>query len=225
MELDAAIFDLGGVLTTPILASFQAYERELGLPEHTFIRMLPMRSAEGADPDFHLLETGRISEEEYYARLRRHIEADLGAEIGWPDEPASIRAGLWGAIRRNDEMIDVVRDIARHYPVGLLTNNVKEWSDWRNAYPLEIFDVVVDSWEVGVRKPDPAIFRITCSKLGVEPHRASFVDDIPDFVESARQVGLVARVFTTTEEVVGWLRPLFPKAFASPGAAGLGGSD
>lgn len=215
MELDAAIFDLGGVLTTPILESFQAYERELGLPEHTLIRMLPMRSDEAAEPDFHLLETGRISEETYYARLRSHIEHDLGSRIEWPDDAAEIRRGLWGTIRRNDEMVDVVREIARHYPVALLTNNVKEWTDWRRAYPLEIFDVVVDSWEVGVRKPDPAIFRITCDKLGVEPHRASFVDDIPDFVESAKQVGLVARVFTTTGETVEWLRPHFPKAFVS----------
>ncbi len=213
MELDAAIFDLGGVLTTPIIDSFLAYERELGLPEHTFVRMLPMRSTEGADPDFHLLETGRISEEEYYARLRRHIENDVGSRIDWPSDATDIRRGLWGTIRRNDEMIDAVRDIAKHYPVALLTNNVKEWGDWRSAYPLEIFDVVIDSWEVGVRKPDPAIFLMTCEKLGVEPSRASFVDDIPDFVASARSVGLVARVFTTTDEVVEWLRPHFPKAF------------
>lgn len=215
MELDAAIFDLGGVLTTPILESFVTWERELGLPEHTLIRMLPMRSDDTAEPDFHLLETGRITEEEYYARLRVHIENDLGAEVPWPDEATEIRRGLWGTIRRNDEMVDVVRDIAKHYPVALLTNNVKEWSDWRSAYPLEIFDVVVDSWEVGLRKPDPAIFTLTCSKLGVSPGRASFVDDVPDYVASAQEVGLVAKVFTTTEEVVDWLRPHFPKAFVS----------
>jgi putative hydrolase of the HAD superfamily len=123
-----------------------------------------------------------------------------------------VRKKLWGRIQRNEEMIEAVGKIHRHYKVGLLTNNVKEWGGWRDLYPTGLFDVVIDSSEVGVRKPDPAIYRLACEGLGVAPERASFVDDIDSNVEGARAFGLVAIQFTTTGEVLDHLRPLFPKA-------------
>jgi putative hydrolase of the HAD superfamily len=220
--LEAAIFDLGGVLTTPILDSFKAYERTLGLPEHALLRMFAMQSDPAADPDFHLLETGRMSEAEYYRRLGTHIQRELGVQVAWPQDPAEIRRGLWGGIRRNEQMISAVRQIAGHYKTALLTNNVKEWGGWREHYPIDVFDTVVDSYEVGLRKPDPAIYQLTCARLGVDPGRASFVDDIPTNVEAARNLGLQAILFTTTGEVLARLRPFFPKAFASQPATTMG---
>jgi putative hydrolase of the HAD superfamily len=213
MELEAAIFDLGGVLTTPILDSFKDYERKLGLPEHALVRMFAMQSDPHGEPDFHQLETGRLSEAEYYARLGKHIERELGVQAVFPDDPLEIRRGLWGGIKRNEPMIAAVLRIAKHYKTALLTNNVKEWADWRQYYPMDVFDTVVDSYEVGVRKPDPAIFHLTCERLGVDPSKASFVDDIPANVDGARNVGLNAILFTTTGEVLARLRPLFPRAF------------
>ena len=212
-ELDAAIFDLGGVMTTPILESFADFESELGLKPGDLVNAFreQYRRQDG-EADFHLLETGQITEREYYKRLGARLN-EMGSTITMPEDPIEVRKRLWGRIRRNDEMIEAARRIAKHYKVGLLTNNVKEWGGWREFYPAEIFSVVVDSSEVGMRKPDPRIYKLTCERLGVEPHRASFVDDIEDNVVGARNVGLVGIRFTTTGEVLEQLRPHFPKAF------------
>jgi putative hydrolase of the HAD superfamily len=78
--------------------------------------------------------------------------------------------------------------------VALLTNNVKEFgSAWRSTFPVdELFEIVVDSSEVGMRKPDPRIYRLTCERLGVAPAASVFVDDNRDNVEAARAVGIEA---------------------------------
>jgi epoxide hydrolase-like predicted phosphatase len=76
--------------------------------------------------------------------------------------------------------------------VALLTNNVKEWGDhWRNTFPIdELFEVVVDSSHVGMRKPEPAIYLLTCAQLDVEPSEAVFVDDNADNCEAAHALGM-----------------------------------
>jgi putative hydrolase of the HAD superfamily len=99
-----------------------------------------------------------------------------------------------------------------------LTNNVREWTDWREWVEAHIFDLIVDSSEVGMRKPEPEIYLLTCEKLGVKPERAAFVDDIPTNIEGASAVGLHAIQFTKTEEVIDQLRPLFPRAFSEDAA-------
>ena len=81
------------------------------------------------------------------------------------------------------------------YATALVTNNVKEAGDqWRDKVPLdELFDVVVDSSQVGVRKPDPAIYHLTLERLGgVAPERAVFLDDHPGNIAGAHRAGLHA---------------------------------
>lgn len=213
-ELDAAIFDLGGVLTTPILESFAGFEQELGLEPGALMKAFREHySRQDGEADFHLLETGKITEAEYYQRLGARV-GEMGGTMPMPDDPVEVRKKLWGSIKPNHEMIDAATRIRKHYKVGLLTNNVKEWGGWRDLYPTDLFQVVIDSSEVGIRKPDPAIYRLACEKLGVAPGRTAFVDDIETNVEGARTVGLTAIRFTTTGEVLAELKPLFPKAFA-----------
>jgi putative hydrolase of the HAD superfamily len=91
-------------------------------------------------------------------------------------------------------MIHRIRELrAEGYRTAILTNNVREWGRyWKGSIPLELFDVVVDSCDVGLRKPDPSIFRLTCRRLGVVPEAAVFLDDTRNHVEAARQVGLHA---------------------------------
>lgn len=214
-ELDAAIFDFGGVLTTPIRASFAEFERSLGLPEKALLEAFRHMPASSSEPDFFLLERGEISEGEFYRRMHRRLCEFLGYEIEFPSEPEEVRRRMFGSLRRNDEMIATVAQIARHYKTAICSNNVKEWSDWRAMVDAHVVDLVVDSSEEGCRKPDARIYEITCARLGVEPHRAAFVDDIPSNVEGAAAVGLHAIVFTTTEEVVSQLQRLFPRAFTA----------
>jgi putative hydrolase of the HAD superfamily len=213
MELDAAIFDFGGVLTTSVRAAFIEWERNLGLPEGALLAAFRATAAEEAEPAYAKLEKGLITEGEFYLGMFERVRAHTGAELTMPDDPAAIRAGMFGALRRNEEMIAVAAAIAQHYKTAILTNNVKEWTGWRELVDAHVFDLVVDSSEVGMRKPEAEIYHLTCERLGVAPARAAFVDDIPMNVEGARDVGLHAIQFTTTEEVLDALKPLFPRAF------------
>lgn len=214
MELEAAIFDFGGVLTTSIRASFIAYEVSLGIPEGSLLEAFRLAAAEAeGEPAYALLEKGLIPEGEFYATMFDRVRTHTGLDLEMPEEPAAVRAGMFGALRRNEEMIAVAAAIGQHYKTAILTNNVREWTEWRELCDAHIFDLVIDSSEVGMRKPEHEIYHLTCEKLGVAPDRASFVDDIPMNVDAAREVGLHAIQFTTTEDVLAALRPMFPRAF------------
>lgn len=216
-ELDAAIFDFGGVLTTSIRASFTEFERQLNLDDGTLIDAF-RHEAESGEPDFFLLEKGLITEAEFYQRMLQNLRDYTGKDIQFPGDPVKVRQMLFGSIRRNDDMIAAAVRIGAHYKTAILTNNVKEWTDWREWVEAHIFDLIVDSSHEGMRKPEPEIYLLTCERLGVTPERAAFVDDIPMNVEGAEAVGLHAIRFTTTEEVIEQLRPLFPRAFSEDAA-------
>jgi len=216
-ELDAAIFDFGGVLTTSIRASFTEFERQLNLDDGTLIDAF-RHEAESGEPDFFLLEKGLITEAEFYQRMLQHLRDYTGKDIEFPGDPVKVRQMLFGSIKRNDEMIAAAVRIGAHYKTAILTNNVKEWTDWREWVEAHIFDLIVDSSHEGMRKPDPEIYKLTCERLRVSPERAAFVDDIPTNVEGAAAVGLNAIQFTNTDEVIEQLRPLFPRAFSEDAA-------
>src|SRR5579884_2777459 len=135
--------------------------------------------------DLHLLETGRLSEAEFFRRLcARHEEA------GGPHlDPERARALIFAErAEASAAMVDTVRQLrSAGYRTALLTNNAREWEPmWRNLIPVdELFDVVVDSSVVGLRKPDPAIYELTCSRLGLRPDECIFVDDLQCNVDVA----------------------------------------
>jgi len=209
---EAAIFDFGGVVTTPIADAFARFDEAVGVEPGTVLRL--MREArEEASSDFHLLETGEMSEADFYAALGVRVAAAAGRPVDWPADTQTIRRVLLGSLRRNEEMLEAVAAIGRAHKVGMLTNNVREWSRWREYYPMELFRVVVDSCEVGMRKPDPRIYRLTCEQLGVDPSRAVFVDDLQENVAGANAVGMRGVLFTTTGDTIAELRVLFPAAF------------
>jgi putative hydrolase of the HAD superfamily len=144
------------------------------------------------DHDLHLLETGRLTEAEFFARLcDRHA-------TGGDDrlEPVEAREILFGRpMVASEVMVDAVRRVrAAGHRTALLTNNAREWGvTWRALIPLdELFHVVLDSSEVGLRKPDPAIYRLACRHLGLEPAECLFVDDLECNVEAARELGMEA---------------------------------
>lgn len=209
----AAIFDFGGVLTTPVWTSFDAFGAAVGLPSGALMRAFIAADAEDAVPDFHRFEIGVMTEAEFFARMRVRAEAEAGPLPAWPEDPAAAREVMIGTLRPNEEMLDAAARIRAHHPVGICTNNAREWSAWRDLVRAHEFDVVVDSCEEGVRKPDPEIYLRTCARLGVAPEQTMFVDDLPHNVEGARAVGLRAVRFTTTEETLAALREAFPRIF------------
>ncbi len=194
--IEAVIFDYGGVLSTTPFAGIAEFERKMGYPEKSLARLLFGSGAspqgpteEIPDHDWHLLETGRLSLSEFHERLVDRSEAALGKRLDFDVYNQFLRelgVGVhWMVVHR-------VRELrVEGYRTAILTNNVKEWgSFWKESIPLDLFDLVVDSCEVGLRKPDPAIFRLTCDRLGVAPEAAVFLDDTRRHVEAARQVGL-----------------------------------
>jgi epoxide hydrolase-like predicted phosphatase len=195
-RIEAVIFDYGGVLSTTPFAGLAEFERKMGYPEKSLGRLLfgPGASPQGPtdavpDHDWHLLETGRLTLEEFHDRLVARSEAALGQRLDlgvYAQFLKELGVGVhWMMVQR-------VRELrADGYRTAILTNNVKEWGRfWRSSIPIDLFDVVVDSCEVGLRKPDPAIFLLTCERLGVAPEHAVFLDDTRRHVEGARQVGL-----------------------------------
>jgi putative hydrolase of the HAD superfamily len=107
-------------------------------------------------------------------------------------------------------MLDLMRELReRGYRMAILTNNVREWEPlWRAKLPVdEIFELVVDSAFVGMRKPDPPIYHLTLERLGgVPPQRALFVDDNEGNVEAARELGMRAVHFRSNEQAIPELR-------------------
>ena len=195
--IEAVIFDYGGVLSTTPFAGIAEYERKMGYPERSLSQLLfgrgasPQGPTEEPDHDWHLLETGRLTLDQFHERLVDRSEAALGQPLDLGDYAQFLRelgVGIhWMMVHR-------VRELrADGYRTAILTNNVKEWGNyWKGSIPMELYDQIDDSCDVGLRKPDPAIYRLTCERLKVAPEAAVFLDDTRRHVEGARDVGLQA---------------------------------
>ena len=196
--IEAVIFDYGGVLSTTPFAGIAEYERKMGYPERSLAQLLFGKGAspqgptdDSPDHDWHLLETGRLTLDEFHERLVGRSEAALGQPLDLGDYAQFLRELGVGV---HWMMVHRIRELRTEgYRTAILTNNVKEWGRyWKSSIPLDLFDEIVDSCDVGLRKPDPAIYRLTCERLKVAPEAAVFLDDTRRHVEGARQVGLHA---------------------------------
>jgi epoxide hydrolase-like predicted phosphatase len=200
----AVISDFGGVLTTPLMHSFAAFQDRTGITGEALGRaMQTLAERDGAHPLFEL-ETGRITEAEFLAR----IAAELEAALGHPPKMHAFKEIYFDALEPNQPMIELMRELrARGRRMALLTNKVREGEPvWRSMRPVdEIFELVVDSAFVGMRKPDPPIYELTVKRLGggIEASDCLFVDDVEVNVEAARQVGMTAVHFRDNEQAIG----------------------
>ncbi len=191
MPVKAIICDFGGVLTSPLMDAFVAFQDETGITfEQLGEAMTHGSEAIGANPLFEL-ECGRISEESFLDILRDGFEANLGHR----PELHRFAATYMDALHPNEEMIGLMRELSAGHRMALLTNNVREWEPlWRAKLPVdEIFETVVDSAFVGMRKPDPEIYELTRSRLeGIEPGECLFIDDTLVNCDAARELGWLA---------------------------------
>jgi putative hydrolase of the HAD superfamily len=202
-NIRAVISDFGGVLTTPLIDSFASFQDQTGISAEALGEaMQAIAERDGAHPLFEL-ETGRLTEAEFLAM----IEAALEPLIGHRPEMHRFSEIYFEALEPNQPMIELMRDLRRRgYRMALLTNNVREWEPlWRSMLPVdEIFEVVVDSGFVGVRKPDPPIYELTLERLGdgVAAADCLFVDDVEVNVEAARALGMAAVRFRSSEQAI-----------------------
>jgi putative hydrolase of the HAD superfamily len=196
----ALISDFGGVLTTPLAAGFIAYQEEAGISlEELGTGIQRAADAHGEHP-LYALERGEITEEEFGRRLREQL--DDGFDL------ARLRQLYFERIEPNEPMIGFCAEQRRRgLRTALLTNNVREWEPlWRAKLPEldEIFEVVVDSAFVGMRKPEPEIYELTVERLGagLRADECLFVDDFEINCEAARELGMVAVRFESAEQAI-----------------------
>jgi len=186
--IDTVIFDLGGV----IMRNGGPRDFTRRYPEHdpavvAEIVMGPHHL--DTDHQWHRVERGEISLDECREITKRALEAaGIRASV-----PAERPANDGFAFELNHEMVALVRDLrSSGRKVGILTNNVREFRPW--WWPLmdfeSEFDTIVDSHEVGMRKPNPAIYHLTLERLGSTPDRTAFLDDLEANVTAARALGL-----------------------------------
>ncbi|MBA2545380.1 MAG: HAD family phosphatase [Solirubrobacterales bacterium] len=206
MSVEVVISDFGGVLTSPLVESFASVQDDTGVPmEELGKAMARIEAEDGAHPLFEL-ETGRIAEVDFLAKLADALEP----AIGHRPEMHRFAEIYFEALNPNPEMIDLMRELKHSgYRMAMLTNNVREWEPrWRSMLPVdEIFELVVDSAFVGMRKPDAEIFELTLERLGgVSPASCLFVDDIEANVEAARALGIQAVHFRHQEQAITEIR-------------------
>ena len=181
--ISTVLFDFAGVLTSSPWGAMAA-------AGGGNIELLIGAYEEDTDHPWHRVERGELAIADWVVEV-----AALGTAAGVEIDFAPLQA-LLGEMTVHTLVVDRVRDLRqRGYLLGLVTNNVREGSaTWRAMVPVdELFDVVVDSSEVGMRKPNPAIFHHALELLGgVDPSAAVFLDDSPGNVAGARRAGLHA---------------------------------
>jgi putative hydrolase of the HAD superfamily len=199
--IEVVITDFGGVLTSPIAASFWAFAHAHDVPLETIRAALDARTArDGAHP-LHVLEVGAMTEGDFLAGLADDLRA-LGHD-GVPTD--GFAAAYFGHLRPNMSMIAELRTWkARGLRLAMCTNNVAEWEpQWRAMLPVdELFETVVDSAFVGVRKPDRRIYEIVLERLDVEPSACVFIDDLPENCAAATEIGMHAVHFLNTATTI-----------------------
>jgi putative hydrolase of the HAD superfamily len=201
----AVISDFGGVLTTPLSGSFAIFAERTGMSMAELGGALgAIVAREGAHPLYEM-ECGRLTEAEFLAGLERALLAQVGREIsceGFSD-------ALWSGLAPNPPMIDLMAQLrAQGYRMALVTNNVREWeSRWRALAPVDdIFELVIDSAFVGVRKPDPEIYELALQGLGVAGEECLFVDDLERNCVAARALGMATVTYRDAEQAVAEIR-------------------
>lgn len=200
-RIEAVISDFGGVLTTPLLDAFLAFQQASGVSlEDLGLAMVALGGRNGANPLFEL-ETGRMSEQ----RFLTDLAAELTDRTGRPIELHGFGERYFESLHPNERLIGYMSELReRGYRLAICTNNVREWERlWRAKLPVdEIFDVVVDSAFVGTRKPERRIYEITLERLGLPAEATLLVDDIEANCAAAAALGMKTVWFHDSEQAI-----------------------
>ena len=188
-EIEAVLFDFGGVFTDSPFHAVHAYAERIGASGEQVAEIVFGGYGIDGDHPWHRVERGELA----LATARDEIMA-LGRQQQLAVDIWEVFAALsenGGGLRT--ELVDYVRRIrASGLGTGIITNNVLEFKDgWRAMVPVdELFDFVVDSSEVGIRKPNPAIFERALEVGGHTPDQVLFLDDFAGNVAAAEALGI-----------------------------------
>jgi putative hydrolase of the HAD superfamily len=204
--IEIVISDFGGVLTTPLIESFMAFQDQTGITTETLGRAIAAAAEANGDNPLFEMERGEISEVAFLEKLTDALEPLLGHR----PEMHRFKEIYFEALEPNPPMIELMRELKYDgYRMAMLTNNVREWEPlWRPMLPVdEIFETVVDSGFVGCRKPESKIYELTLERVEAPaPDRCLFVDDIEVNCEGARKAGLHAVHFRDNDQAIPEIR-------------------
>jgi len=189
----AVLFDFGGVITASPFDGFAAYEREAGLP-HGFVRRI--NSTNPDDNAWAKLERNEVP----FVEFCRLFEAE-GRALGHELSAARVFECLNGQLR--PEMVKAVRRCGERLRTACLTNNIVRDDGTRTHEEiLSLFDVVIESSRVGIRKPNPRFYTLACEELGVEPSQCAFLDDLGINLKPAAALGMTTIKVTSSEQAI-----------------------
>jgi len=205
-EIRAIVSDFGGVLTTPLIQSFMAFQDRTGITTEVLGKgMQAAAEVNGGENPLFEMERGEITEAAFLELLTDALEPLLGHR----PEMHTFREIYFEALDTNPPMIELMEELRdAGYRMAMLTNNVQEWEPlWRSMLPVdEIFETVVDSGFVGCRKPESRIYELTLERIGEPPGACLFVDDVLVNCEGARKAGLHAVHFQDNEQAIAEIR-------------------
>jgi putative hydrolase of the HAD superfamily len=198
----AVLWDFGGVITESPFEAFDRFERERGLPAG-FIRRVNAFNPD--DNAWARLERGEITLTEFdYAFAAEARSA--GASVSG----AEVIALLYGPVRA--PMVEALRRCREHYLTACLTNNINTGighavpaSDERAAEVeriLQLFDLVIESSKVGMRKPEPGFYQMALEALNIEARQAVYLDDLGINLKPARALGMTTIKVESTEQAL-----------------------
>src|SRR3954453_16501324 len=206
-NIRAVISDFGGVLTNPLWEAFAGWNAKVGADPGVLGMALQTAAEERGEHPLYELEKGHLSEGEF----TRIVQAQLPDEI----RLGGFREIYFSHLHANEPMIDLMRDLReRGFRMAMLTNNVREWEPlWRAKLPVdEIFELVVDSAFVGMRKPEREIYELTLERLGdgIRGEECVFIDDVDVNCDMARELGMTAVHYQSPEQAIAEIRGLTP---------------
>ena len=200
--VEAVIWDFGGVLTTSPFEAFARYERERGLPKDL------IRNINASNPDnnaWALFERSECTLDEF----DRLFAAEAQAR-GYKVPGRDIIELLSGDIR--PEMVEPLKRCKARAKVGCITNNVSagEGAGMARSHDkaaavqeiMSLFDHVIESSKVGIRKPDPRIYEMACNALGVSAASSVYLDDLGINLKPARALGMTTIKVVTPEQAL-----------------------
>ena len=193
----AVLFDFGGVILSSPFEAFNRYEAEVGLPLDT------IRSINATNPDDNAW--AHFERGEYGASAFIDAFEDEARTLGFEVDGTRVIASLRGVIRPT--MVEALRRCSAEFKTAMLTNNFKPPSDESGTEAMvaepavdgegaslveihELFDEIIESSVVGVRKPEPRFYEIACERLGVDPSECVFLDDLGINLKPARAMGM-----------------------------------
>ena len=184
--MEAVIFDFGGVITESPFEAFNRLETARGLPKDLVRRINATNPHTNAWARFERSEIGIDGFDQEFA--------DEARATGFELPGREVLACLYGAVRPS--MLEALRRISARFKAGCITNNVKSekgadtWRDHRVEEAMGLFHHVIESSKVGIRKPDPRIYRMMIEALAVDPRQCVYLDDLGINLKPAREMGM-----------------------------------